>query len=112
MAVALATCFAMGNTQAQTVNGVRLSEIKSDYIQVRGIRRTFSDKVLISLEYGQNVPYIDDAYIKDDNGKKMEFDSALDFVNKSKSYGYELFQVFSEQNGKDSSLAVYVLKRK
>jgi len=36
----------------------------------------------------------------------------MDFLNKVKSYGYELFQVFSEQTGADSSRPVYVLKRK
>jgi len=108
----LAGCLAMGNAHAQTVNGERLTNIKSDYIQVKAIKRTFSDKVWISLEYGQNIPYLEDSYIKDDDGKKMEFDSALSFVNKAKAYGYELFQVFSQQNGSDSSLAVYVLKRK
>lgn len=101
--------FALSSVKAQTVNGVRLTEIKADYIQVKQIKRTFSDKVFISLEYGQNVPYLIDSYIKDDNGNKMEFDSALDFVNKSKSYGYELFQVFTE--GEDNR-AVYLLKRK
>ena len=112
ISAALAACFGLHYAKAQTVNGVRLSEITSDYIQVKGVKRTFSDKVFISLEYGQMVSYIDDSYIKDDHGKKMEFDSALDFVNKTKNYGYELFQVFSEQTSNDSSRAVYVLKRK
>lgn len=113
LTAAIAACLAMGNSaRAQMVGRVRLTDITSDYIQVKAIRRTFSDKVWVSLEYGQNVPYLEDSYIKDDDGKKMEFDSALSFVNKAKAYGYELFQVFSQQNGSDSSLAVYVLKRK
>ena len=112
ISAALAACFGLHYAKAQTVNGVRLSEIKTDYIQVKGIKRTFSDKIFISLEYGQMVNSIEDSYIKDDDGKKMEFDSALDFVNKTKHYGYELFQVFSELTNNDSSRAVYVLKRK
>lgn len=112
MSATIVACFALKCAKAQTVNGIRLSEIRSDYIQVKGINRAFSDKVLVSLEYGQNAPNLDNTYIKDDDGKKMEFNSIIEFVNKSKAYGYNLFNVFSEQNGKDSSIAVYVLKRK
>nr|RZJ43568.1 MAG: hypothetical protein EOO19_12850 [Chryseobacterium sp.] len=112
ISAALAACFALGNAKAQTVNGVRVSEIKCDYIQVKSVKRTFSDKVFISLEYGQNVPHIEDSYVKDDNGKRMEFDSALQFVNSLKHSNFELFQVFSEQAGADYSRHVYVFKRK
>ncbi|GGE69697.1 hypothetical protein EV200_11025 [Pedobacter psychrotolerans] len=101
--------FALSNVKAQTVNGVKLSEITATYIQVRQIEKVFSEKFFVSVEYGQPADDYNNTYIKDDNGKKMEFTSALDFVNKSKSYGYELFQVFTE--GENNS-AVYLLKRK
>ncbi|WP_231425807.1 MULTISPECIES: hypothetical protein [Pedobacter] len=112
IAAALAACFATSISKAQTVNGIRLSEIKADYIQFKGIRRTFSDKYLISLEYGQNITNFENSYVKDDNGKKMEFDSTFDFLNKVKGYGYELFQIFPETTGTDSNRPMYVLKRK
>lgn len=112
IASALAACFATSIAKAQTVSGLRLSELKTDYIQFKPISRTFSEKVFIAVDYGQNVQYVEDSFIKDDDGKRMEFKSAMDFLNKVKSYGYELFQVFSEQNGADSSRPVYVLKRK
>lgn len=104
--------FALFDVKAQTVNGVRLSEITADYIQIKQIERTFSDKVFIEVEYGQITSDSNNLCIKDDNGKKMEFNSALEFVNKVKSYGYELFQVFSEREAKSDSSAVYVLKKK
>jgi len=111
IAAALASCFGLSNAKSQTVNGLRLSEIRADYIQLRGNKRTFSDKFQIGLEYGQNTQNEENIYIKDDKGKKMEFESTLEFVNKMKNYNYELFQVFSERDG-DSSITVYVLKRK
>ena len=101
--------FALSSVKAQTVNGVKLSEITAPYIQVRQIERLLSEKFYVSIEYGQLANDLNNTCIKDDNGKKMEFTSALDFVNKSKSYGYELFQVFTE--GENNS-AVYLLKRK
>ncbi|WP_231460425.1 MULTISPECIES: hypothetical protein [unclassified Pedobacter] len=111
---ALATavaCFALFSAKAQTINGVRLSDIHADYVEIKGSGKLFSDKILISLEYGQIVTEFNDVVVKDDAGKRMEFNSTIDFINKFKNYGYELFQVYSE-HGKDSSNAVYVMKRK
>jgi len=105
-------CFALFSAKAQNVNGVRLSDIHSDYIEVKGYARPFSNKVVISLEYGQVVEDFNTVVIKDDAGKRMEFNSVIDFVNKFKNYGYEPFQVYSEQDGKDSGRSVYLMKRK
>ncbi|WP_421945262.1 hypothetical protein [Pedobacter sp.] len=105
-------CFALLSAKAQNVNGVRLSDIHADYVEIKGSVRPFSDKILISLEYGQVVGEFNDVVVKDDAGKRMEFNSVLDFVNKFKNYGYEAFQVYSEQSGKDSSRPVYFMKRK
>ncbi|NTE04851.1 hypothetical protein G6M26_11140 [Agrobacterium tumefaciens] len=104
--------FALSNVKAQTVNGLRLSEITADYIQVKQIERDFSKKVFVALEYGQIASDLDHICIKDDNGKRMEFNSALEFVNKLKSYGYELFQVFLESSSQKYGSTAYVLKRK
>lgn len=112
---ALATvvaCFALFSAKAQNVNGVRLSDIHADYVEIKSSVRPFSDKILISLEYGQIVREFNDVVVKDDASKRMEFNSAIDFVNKFKTYGYELFQAYSEQYGKDSSKPVYLMKRK
>ncbi|MFW0714948.1 hypothetical protein [Pedobacter sp. N23S346] len=109
---AMVAGFALPDAKAQTVNGVRLTDINANYMQVKEIKRTFAQKVFVSVEYGQIADDLNKTCIKDDLGKKMEFDSALDFVNKAKSYGYELFQVFSEREWKSDSNAVYVLKRK
>ena len=104
---AIAVCLAFAEAKAQTVNGVRLSEIRADYIEVSEFKRPLIDKIFIYLEYGQK---IDDArknaVIKDDDGKDLEFNSLIDCVNRLKSYGYELFEVYT--NG----VKYYVLKRK
>ena len=109
---AFAACFALPSAKAQTVNGIRLSEIKADVIELRAVESTFADKTWIALEYGQKPYDIGDLYIKDDDGKKFAFNSAIDAVNKMKRYGYELYQVNSSRNAKDDSKANYVLKRK
>ncbi|MBC6111057.1 hypothetical protein ACFOG5_18435 [Pedobacter fastidiosus] len=106
------TCLAFSNIKAQTVSGTKLSDIRSDYIEIRAVTSTFNDNIWIALHFGQKAEYLDDAYIKGPDGKKLAFNSAIDCVNKMKNYGYELFQAYSEQNGKDSGRSVYILKRK
>lgn len=109
---ALVACFAWSNVKAQKVKGVKLSDIRSEYIEITAITRTFSEKLWISLEYGQKVESLnEDTYIRDDNNKELEFNSALDAVNKMKSYGYELFQVYVESY-ESRNQKYYVLKRK
>lgn len=111
--VIMASCFSLQQAKAQMVNGVKLSEIRADYLEITAIKRTFSDKIWISLEYGQKVWDLNEnTYLTDDNRKEMEFNSALDCVNKMKSYGYELFQVYSVKNDQADGRKYYVLKRK
>lgn len=112
ISAAAVACFALSDAKAQTVNGIRLSEIKTDYIEVSAVRSDFADKLWIKVEYGQKVSELNDACIKDDNGKRLEFKSAIDGVNKMKSYGYELFNVYTTQVDTSSNKPVYVLKKK
>lgn len=112
LSVALAIgCFAY-EAKSQTVNGIRLTEIKADYIEIRAVKKSFSEKVFISLEYGQKVFDLSvNTYIKDDNRKDLEFNSVVDAVNKLKSYGYELFQVYTTEDEGKTNSRYYVLKR-
>ncbi|WP_316826635.1 hypothetical protein [Pedobacter miscanthi] len=112
LAVAIATCFGLSNAKAQNVNGMKLTDIHVDYIQVRAEKSLLANKQWIVLEYGQKKGDYSELYIRDDNDKKLEFNSAIDCVNKMKSYGYELFSVYTEQIDKDTNRPVYVLKRK
>jgi len=112
ISAAAVACFALSAARAQTVNGTRLTDLKADYIEVSAVKSTFADKLWIKLEYGQKVSELNDACIKDDDGKRLEFNSAIDGVNKLKNYGYELFSVYTAQVSTDSNRPVYVLKRK
>lgn len=106
-------CFGLSSIKAQTVNNVRLSELRAEYIELRAIGRAFTDKIIISLEYGQKVIDLNaNTFVKDDNRKNLEFNSALDGVNKMKNYGYELFQVYTTQEDNKTADKIYMLKRK
>lgn len=110
---AMLACFAYANVSAQTINGIKLSDLKEPVLELRAFKQDFGSKVLVQLEYGQRVINERQAsLVKDENGKNMEFNSALDFVNKMKDYGYELFTAYGVTLRDDSILKYYVLKRK
>jgi len=107
----MATCLAMSKAKAQTVGNLRLSEIRTEYIQIKTEYWGYS-RYVIRLDYGQKIKREKDQYIKDDNGKEIEFNSAIDCLNKLKNYGYELFQAYPETSDKGTGNALYILKRK
>jgi hypothetical protein len=108
---AAAACFAFSQLKAQNVNGVRLSDIHSEYIELKPVYNG-SDTYISLLDYGQKIKREKELIVKDDNNKELLFNSAMDCVNKLKNYGYDLFQTYSVQNGKESSQKIYVLKKK
>ena len=108
LAAIIVCLFMMQKAAAQTVNRVKLSDIRVTYLEVSAHRT--SGKTWIRLDYGQDTDDRRNTFIKDDTGKEMEFNSALDFVNKMESYGYQLFQVI--YNGTDPLKKYYILKRK
>lgn len=109
----IAVCLAFAQAKAQTVNGVRLSELRSTYIEISEFKRYLSDKIFIHLEYGQKIEDArTNAVIKDDDGKDLEFNSLIDCVNKLKNYGYELFEAYTLKYDERNAVKYYILKRK
>lgn len=109
-AVAGFLCVATG--KAQTVNGTRLTELKSTYVEIFEARKYLSTKTFIKLDYGQKPDELKNSYIKDDNGKEIEFNSDLDCVNKMRNYGYDLFQVYLKPSDTTNSTKYYLLKKR
>lgn len=109
---ALAGCLCFAESKAQTVNGIRLTELKSPYIEIFESKRYLSKKIHIVLDYGQKIEELRDNHIKDDDGKDLEFNSGLDCVNKLKNYGYELFQVYLKPSDTLNSSKYYILKKR
>ncbi|WP_461789293.1 hypothetical protein [Pedobacter sp.] len=110
--IAIIAFFACPRVSAQTINGVKLSELKEPFLELRAFKQEFGSKVLVQLEYGQKV--VNDrqaSLVKDENGKNMEFNSALDFINKMTEFGYELLTAYAVTYRDDTILKFYVLKR-
>lgn len=109
---AIVGCFAFSEVKAKTVNGVRLTDLKSTYIEVSEYRPYLSKKTFIKLDYGQKSEELKNSYIKGDDGKEIEFNSGLDCVNKMQTYGYQLFQVYLKPSDTISSVKYYILKKR
>ena len=110
---AIAVCLAFTEVKAQTVNGVRLSEIRAEYIEISEFRRYLGEKTFIYLEYGQKIEFSrTDAVIKDDDGKDLEFNSLIDCLNKLRNYGYELFEAYTLKYDESNPVKYYILKKK
>lgn len=110
---AFVACFAFVNAKAQTINGVKLADIKEEYIEFSTFKQTLGEKTFIWLEYGQKtINNRQNVIVKDESGKNLECNSAIDFMNKMKDYGYELFQAYAVNSGENASTPRYILKRK
>lgn len=77
LAAALVACFGLSHVKAQNVNGVKLTNIHVDYIQIRAVKSFLADKQWIALEHGQKIGDYSELYIRDDNDKKIEFNQQL-----------------------------------
>ncbi len=113
LSLAIASCFAISKVKAQTINDVKLSDLKEEYLEVSEYRKFLGEKIFISVDYGQkkNNTNIRDLVVKDEKGNYLEYNSVIEFINKMKTHDYELFQVYSLTTG-ENALPKYILKRK
>lgn len=95
--------------QSQTVDGVPLSEINVNYIELNPIGRVFSSKVRIQVDFGQDRSRgrVNESQIMDSDGKPMEFNSLVDALNFFDQLGYEFFE-----SNSTNDFNQYFLKRK
>ena len=92
---------------AQTVNYVPLSEIQTDYIELLGTQKgLFSTKITIQLDYGQTQKY-DDVIVRDENGKKVVFQSMMHVLNYMNGHGYEYLDSYAVTISKGERLSLH-----
>ncbi|WP_443945626.1 hypothetical protein ACJVDH_00510 [Pedobacter sp. AW1-32] len=95
--------FVIENLCAQTVSGFKLADIKTEYVEAAVTQ--FSKTAWINLDFGQRVS---DNFVRTEDGKKLEYSSGIEFVNKMAAQGYVLFQAYTTPSGQK----IYILKRK
>lgn len=96
--------------QAQTINDIPIDSLNLDYIGIDVQMGKSLFKKTIKLDIGQVDKLINykEMYLKDKNGKFMQFNSEIDAINFLSSVGYELTSAYSSGN----SGAYYVMKKR
>ncbi|MCK4562076.1 MAG: hypothetical protein KAT78_04150 [Flavobacteriaceae bacterium] len=84
--------FSASSLFAQTVNDIPIKDLNVEYVQIVGTAKLMSNKVKIEIDFGQENKLFSsnhDTMVKDENGKKMVFQSMIDALNFMHSNGYE-----------------------
>ena len=87
----IALMFVLGTAQAQTVNGIKISELEQEYVQIVGQGKMFSTKVTIKIDAGQDVKTWQvkkQAMVLDANGEPLVLNSMIDAINFMYTCGY------------------------
>ncbi|MFM1914045.1 MAG: hypothetical protein RIR51_1898 [Bacteroidota bacterium] len=101
---------------AQTVNGLPIGEIDSDYLEIIG-RVRGTTKVAVEVDFGQGKKFGSNLtrknVILDENGKSIVFNSIIDALNFFSFYGYEFVNAYAHQVGQTDEVQYhYILRRK
>jgi hypothetical protein len=106
--------FANFSIFSQTVNGQRLTELDTQYLQVSlNYSEIFSLKLNLNIDYGQDQKLDKNNYLLDVNGKKRQFYSFVDASNFLFKHGFEYVDVKTIRNENPSSDAyIYTFKKR
>jgi len=98
---------------SQTVNGKLLSEIDTNYLQITLSNELFSTNINIIIDYGQEYRLRKNAYLLDESGNKIEFNSFVHASNFLFKIGFEYVDVktiFYENVNHNSYIYTYKKK--
>lgn len=90
------TLFLAASAHAQTVNGVPLKDLDTEYVHIIGETKMLSDKINLVVDYGQERKrlYSKPMMLMDADNREMEFNSMIDALNFMARNGYELVESF------------------
>ena len=97
---------------AQTVNDIPFEEIDVEYVQIVGTSKLMSSKLNIDIDFGQknSMWTSKDTELRDENGKKIIFNSMIDALNFMAKHGYEFLDANAATIGKQN-VYQYMLKK-
>ena len=83
----------------QTIDGVPIRDIDVEYMQIVGTKAFLTKKVTIALDYGQTAAgKVFGKFkmnVKDENGKKIKFNSMIDALNFMSANGYDFVDAYA-----------------
>jgi len=109
--VVLTLMFAFVISNGQSVNGIKVQDFKTEYIELMGESRFMSNNVTISVDYGQERKYFKNQIIKDEIGHVVIFNGMIAGMNFFTKYGYEFKQAYVVTVG-NQNVYHWLLERK
>ena len=90
------TLFVTASANTQTVYGVPLKDLDTEYVQITGEPRMLSDKINLVVDYGQERKrlFSKPMMLMETGNREMEFNSMIDALNFMTRHGYALVESF------------------
>ena len=95
------------------INGVYISSLNAEYVQIMGVGKFLSTQLIIQLDFGQydNLFTGYDTRLTDQNDNAIVFNSMVDALNFMCKHGYEFVQAYAFSTG-TQNVYHYLLRRK
>lgn len=100
--------------KAQTINNIPINDIKVEYIKIVAERIPLSSQEDIALDFGQesSIWKSGTKTIRDEKGKEIDFNSAMDALNFMGKFGFELVSSYGVHRDNASDTKFYYIMRK
>jgi len=109
----LAFAFIGQQVFSQTVNDVPIKDIDVSYVQIVGTSKLMSSKLNIQIDFGQETSIWSSGaktVVKNENGKRMDFNSMIDALNFMNDNGYEFESAYTLTIG-NQNIYHFLLKK-
>lgn len=83
---------------AQTINDVPLKDADIDYVEIVGMNKAFSSKLIVIIDFGQENKVFKpnkESVLKDETGKPISFNSMVDALNFMSKNGFEFVTAYT-----------------
>lgn len=109
----LSLLFVAAVSFAQTIDDLPLKDLKAEYMTITGFTRIQLTKIVIDFDYGQKSRAIDSkqAVVRDENEKKVKFESMVDALNFMSKNGYDFVQAYAFPLGEQGVMHYLLRKR-
>ncbi|MBW6479799.1 MAG: hypothetical protein K0B37_10245 [Bacteroidales bacterium] len=112
--IALTLIFTLGFVnifQAQT-NEIAVDTVKYLYCELMGIQKILSNKVTVTVDFGEERKFFQDSRMRDEEtGKVQSFNSMVDALNYMGEKGWEFVQAYVVTSG-SQNVYHWLLKKK
>lgn len=111
----IAFIFISVSGRGQTVNGIPIKDLQSDYVEIVGTSTAglFSRKMNVFIDFGQQVKVFgrNQMVVKDAKGEDMEFNSMIDALNFMSQNGYSFVQAYGFATTDSNYIYHYLLRK-